>query len=87
MRGDEVEDNLYRTSDLYFASYLRVAGVTLVGTERERERGRVVFLFESGGVAVMRDLKRDYFTDRAKVAALSFVQMIRTMKTLTHKTE
>jgi len=85
VRGDEVEDNLYRTSDLYFASYLRVAGVTLVGTERER--GRVVFLFESGGVAVMRDLKRDYFTDRAKVAALSFVQMIRTMKTLTHKTE
>ena len=70
---------------MYFASYLRVAGVTFV--EAERDQGRVVFVFESRGVAVMRDLKRDYFTDRAKVPALSFVQMIRAMKTLTHNTQ
>ena len=34
----------YRTSDLYYAAYLRVAGVPFLGTERAGKR--VVFLFE-----------------------------------------
>ncbi len=84
VRGGFVEEAEYKTSDLYFASYLRVAGVTFVSASREQ--GRVVFVFESRGAAVMRDLKREYFMDRAKVPALSFVQMLRRMKTLTHDT-
>ena len=75
-------DDHYRTSDLYFAAYLRVAQVPLGDTEREN--GRVVFLFESQGSQVMRELKRQYFADIAKVNVMSFVQAIRTMKALTY---
>lgn len=72
-------DAAYRTSDLYYAAYLRVADVPFLGTERDGKR--VTFLF---GVAEtqIRDLKQGYFTDKARVPALSYVQMIREMKSL-----
>ena len=72
----------YRTSDLYFAAYLKVAQVPLV--DAVREGGRVYFLFEDQGRAIMRELKRQYFADVAKVPAMSFVQAIRTMKSMTY---
>jgi hypothetical protein len=72
----------YRTKDLYYSAYLRVAGVPFVGAERQDD-GKVVFLFEDQGATAMRDLKRGYFSDSAKVPAMSFVQMIRAMKSLT----
>ena len=75
----------YRTKDLYFSAYLRVAGVPFLEAVRQDD-GKVVFLFEDLGVPAMRDLKRDYFSDRAKVPAMSFVQMIRAMKSLTYST-
>ena len=78
-------DQEYRTSDLYFAAYLRVAEIKLI--DAVRIKGRVVFVFEDKGAAVMRDLKREYFLGNAKVSALTFVQQIRAMKTLTHQTE
>ena len=75
----------YRTSDLYYAAYLRVAGVPFLGAEREGKR--VVFLFESElHPNTYSDLKRGYFSDNARVPALSYVQMIRAMKALVHKT-
>lgn len=72
----------YRTSDMHFAAYLKVAGCTLRDTVREENK--VVFLFEDQGSVIMRDLKRAYFSGEAKVSALDFVQAIRTMKQLTH---
>jgi hypothetical protein len=72
----------YRTSDMHFAAYLKVAGCPLVDTVREE--GKVVFLFEDQGPTVMRDLKRDYFSGAAKVSALDLVQAIKMMKSLTH---
>ena len=75
----------YRTKDLYFSAYLRVAGVPFLEAVRQDD-GKVVFLFEDLGVPAMRDLKRGYFSDRAKVPAMSFVQMIRAMKSLTYST-
>jgi hypothetical protein len=72
----------YRTKDLYYSAYLRVAGVPFVGAERQDD-GKVVFLFEDQGATAMRDLKRGYFSDNAKVPAMSYVQMIRAMKSLT----
>jgi len=73
----------YRTKDLYFSAYLRVAGVPFLSAERQ-EDGKVVFLFEDIGTAPLRDLKSGYFSDSAKVPAMSFVQMIRVMKSLTY---
>lgn len=72
----------YRTSDLYYAAYLRVAEVPFLGVEREGKR--VVFLFDSTD-ASLSDLKRGYFSDTARVPALSYVQAIRSMKALVHK--
>lgn len=72
---------MYRTSDLYFAAYLKVAGVPLVDTEWEGRR--LFFIFEDQGTDVMRNLKKEYFSDYAKVNAMSYVQAIKLMKNLT----
>lgn len=74
-------ETLYRTTDLYYAAYLKVAGVSFRGFERDE--GRVAFLFEDQGAMVMRDLRSAYFTDTARIAPLLFVQAIKTMKALT----
>ena len=76
-------DGVYRTSDLYYAAYLRVAGVHFSGTERTHGE-RVFFLFSSSEEQ-LSDLKQGYFTGSARVPALSYVQMIREMKSLVYR--
>ncbi len=72
----------YRTSDLYFAAFLRVAGVPFVDVERDGNRAH--FLFEDQGAGAMREYRRQFFADEAKVPAQSYGQMIRTMKSLVY---
>jgi hypothetical protein len=79
---DSSANGTYRTSDLYYAAYLKVAGVPFLDTEREGQR--VFFLFEDGDAAVMRDLRQQYFSGHAKVEALALVQEIKNMKSLTY---
>lgn len=74
------QDGRYRTSDLYYAAYLKVAGVPLIDTEREGQR--VFFVFENS--PTIKDLKTEYFNRTSKVPALSYADEIRTMKSLTH---
>jgi len=74
---------MYKTSDLYFAAYLKVAGIPFQDTEWEGRR--MFFVFEDQGQDVMRDLKKEYFSDKAKVSAMSFVQAVKLMKNLTHQ--
>ncbi len=76
---DMEKDGRYRTSDLYYAAFLKVAGISFLGTEREGHR--VIFIFEAS--EGLRDLKRDFFTRIAKVPALSYADEIKAMKTLT----
>jgi len=71
----------FKTADLYFSAFLKVAGVRFIGTELEGRK--VFFLFEK--VETIRDLKREYFNKTAKVPALDFVSEIRAMKSLTHQ--
>lgn len=73
----------YRTSDLYFAAYLRVAGVPFLETHREGQR--VFFIFEK--VEGLRDLKTQYFNRQAKVPALTYADEVKNMKALTHMEE
>jgi len=70
----------YRTSDLYFAAYLRVAGVPFLRTEYEGRR--MFFVFEQ--VDAFDDLKAQYFTRTSKVVALNFVDEIRNFKAMLH---
>jgi len=76
---DTERDGKYRTSDLYYAAFLKTAGVALQGTEKEGSR--VVFVFEAGDT--LKELKAQYFNRTAKVAALSYADDIKAMKTLT----
>jgi hypothetical protein len=69
----------YRTSDMYYAAYLKVAGVPFAGTSREG--GRVFFLFEDG--ENVKELKVGYYNN-VKIAALPFADAIKSMKALTH---
>jgi hypothetical protein len=71
-----------RTSDLYYAAYLKVAGVTFL--ETEREGGRVYFVFEHS--PNIDDLKSQYYSSKSRIPALPFAQELQTMKLLTHDT-
>ena len=73
----------YRTSDLYYAAYQKVAGVLFTGTIREGSR--VFFEFEH--TEGLKDLKTQYFNRSAKVPAASYADEIRSMKALTHMAE
>ena len=75
-----VKNNQYKTSDLYYAAYLRVAGVPLL--EATKEDRRVFFVFEY--IDGIQDLKQQYFNRSSKVPALSYADEIRSMKALTH---
>lgn len=76
------ENGKHSTSDIYYAAYLKVAGVEFLGTEKKD--GRVFFLFDSPDPGVLRDLKNQYFNRTAKVVAMSYADEVRAMKNLTH---
>ncbi len=80
--GATIVDNRFKTSDLYFSAYLKTAGVPLLTTERNDRK--VIFVFER--VDGIKDLKREYFNRSAKVPALTFVDEIRSLKSLTYLT-
>ena len=81
---NSVKSQGYRTSDLYYAAYLKVAG--LPHDDTFRIHGRVFFIFglPEGGQAALRDLKRQYFNRTAQVPALSYADEIKNMKALTY---
>ena len=80
---DRSPETSYRTSDLYFAAYLEVAGVKLLGTSKSGVR--ISFLFEDQGSVAMKQLRDQFFMDKARVHALSYSQAIRRMKALLYK--
>lgn len=73
---------LYKTSDLYFAAYLKTLGMELLKTETKGRK--VVFVFEK--IEAFKDLKREYFNRSSRVPALTFVDEIRSLKALTYMT-
>ena len=75
--------SFYRTSDLYFAAYLKVAEVQFVGTAREDRR--VFFLFEEqDGI---RDMHMQYFNNVSKVLARTYAEEIKAMKAMVYQSE
>lgn len=77
------DDGKYKTADLYFAAYLKTAGVPFLETEREGDR--ISFVFER--LDNIRDLKNGFFTRTAKVSAATFADEIKALKALTHMTD
>lgn len=74
------DDGRYKTADLYFAAFLKVAEVPFLDTEREGDR--VMFVFEK--TDNIRDLKSQYFARTAKVVALNYSDEVKALKALTH---
>jgi hypothetical protein len=77
-----MSNEIHKTSDIYYAAYLKVAGVTFLGSERDG--GRVIFQFDAPDPNVLRDLKTQYFNRTAKVVAMTYADECRAMKSLTH---
>jgi hypothetical protein len=83
MLDDFKPEPLYKTSDLYFAAYLKTSGLELLKTEMEGSK--VVFVFEKP--ESFKELKRSYFNRTSRVPALTFVDEVRSMKALTYMTK
>lgn len=81
--SNEGKSKGYRTSDLYYAAYLKVAGIKLTGTSKDK--GRVYFLFEEAEDTSLRELRDQYYNRSSKVAALTYADEIKVMKALTHE--
>jgi hypothetical protein len=78
---------MFKTSDLYLAAFLKTAGVVLTGASLQAgDRPKVLFEFEDPGGMILRELKDEFFLDRAKINALSYSQNIRLLKILLHRT-
>jgi len=75
--GDE-----FRTSDLYFAAYLQVAGVPMIRTDRSGN-GKVSFIFDTG-ISNVEELKNAWFGQTGKVPALPYANAIKTLKSVCH---
>lgn len=72
----------FRTSDLYFAAYLQVAGVAMTRTERNGS-GKVSFVFDPS-ISNIEELKHAWFAQSGKVAALPYANAIKTLKSVCH---
>lgn len=84
MATDEKEFILYRTSDIYFSSYLCALDIPLKTTETQANEGgrdKVVFVF-SVPQADLQRLKVSYFGGSGTVHAHKFVQQIRSLKSM-----
>jgi len=76
----QIDGKEYRTSDIHYAAFLRVAKVPFLRVSREE--GRSFFYFEDTGN--MKDLREGYYNRTAKVVARDFAEETRAVKTLMH---
>ncbi len=72
----------FRTSDLYFAAYLQVAGVQMEHTERNGS-GKVTFVFDTS-ICNIDELKHAWFSQSGKVPALPYANAIKSLKSICH---
>jgi len=70
---------LYRTSDLYFSSYLCALDIPLVTTEGDARK--VIFVFKVGE-SDLRRLKTSFFGGSGTVHARKFVDSLRSLKSM-----
>jgi len=80
------EMSTYRTSDLYFSSYLCAIDINMVATDTETtESGgkKVVFVFKVPRKDFER-LKSQYFGGSGTVKVQRYVQALRSLKSMCH---
>jgi len=74
-----ITKNQFKTSDLYYAAFLKTAGFNLV--ELVKEKNRKLFVFEDGSGLFLKT-QTDYVNGTSKVSAKDLIDNIRALKTL-----
>ena len=80
-KGPAMKPGEFSTPDLYFAAYLKTAGVEMV--RHERFDGRVYFFFDTS-IANIDELKTAWFNDTGKVKAQPYANSIKALKSICH---
>jgi len=78
---NELNGKEFCTPDLYFASYLHTAGVSMIRTDKEN--GRIYFVFDAT-IANIDELKTAWFNNSGKVAALPYANSVKALKSIVH---
>jgi hypothetical protein len=85
MTAEDKSFTIYRTSDIYFASYLCALDLVLESTEIEdggsAKNRKVMFLFKVPTKDLQR-LKASFFGGSGTVKAQKFVQHLRSLKSM-----
>jgi len=80
---EAIKFKLFRTSDIYFASYLCCLDIPLEMTERAKSGNKLFFVFRMPNNEENR-LKALYFSGSGTVKARRFVDNIRNLKQMLH---
>jgi len=70
---------IYKTSDLYFASFLKTVGCNLIDLEESKNKKFFVFENESGLIA---KIQLEFINGTTKIIAKDFINNIRDLKSL-----
>ena len=73
----------FKTSDLYFAAYLKAAGIEMKRTDRSGDSSRISFVFDAS-VSNIEELKAAWFNNSGKVVANTYAYHIKNLKSLCH---
>jgi len=76
-----VENGEYTTRDLYYAAFLKAAGVPFKDTRKKSDH--TVFVFER--TDTLSEMKTGYYSRSLKVAALTYADEIKVLKTMIHQ--
>jgi len=82
--GDDNKHRIYRTSDIYFSSFLCSLDIPLLTTEMDKSSEgdkKVVFVFKLPEADLLR-IKNSYFGGTGTVKARRFVDNIRSLKSM-----
>ncbi|MDB4330381.1 DUF5659 domain-containing protein [bacterium] len=76
-----LNNNIFKTSDLYYAAFLKTAGFNLLEL-KESDKGRQKYFVFEDQSGLIRKTQTDYINGEAKVSAKDLIDNIRALKTL-----
>ena len=75
-----INSNVFKTSDLYYAAFLKTAGFNLLELKKADNKQKYFIFEDSNGL--IRKTQTDYINGEAKVSAKDLIDNIRALKTL-----
>jgi hypothetical protein len=75
-----INSNIFKTSDLYYAAFLKTAGFNLIELKKSENKQKYFIFEDSSGL--IRKTQTDYINGESKVSAKDLIDNIRALKTL-----